>query len=53
METLNKYKQYVAKQYKINGKNGPWEQKQQSKTLSNFRKQKDPWTEHETGKDKF
>ena len=39
-ETFNKSKQYVAKQYKINDENGPREQKQQSKTLSNHRKEK-------------
>ena len=39
--TLNKSKQYVAKQYNINDENGPREQKKQSKTLSNNRKQED------------
>ena len=46
-ETLNKSKQYVAKQYKINDEIGPREQKQQSKTLSNHIKEEDQWTKGE------
>ena len=41
IEILNKSKQYVTKQYKINDENGHREQKQQSKTLSNHRKEED------------
>ena len=51
-ETLNISKQYVAKQYKINDENGPREQKQQSKTLSNHRKQEDQWIEHQRGENR-
>ena len=46
METLNKSKRYVAKQYKINDENGPREQKQQSETLPNHTKAVDQWREH-------
>ena len=52
VETLNKSKQYVAKQYKLNDKNGPREQKQQSETLLNHRKQEDQWIEHQRGETK-
>ena len=50
---LNKSKQYVTKQYKINDENGHREQKQQSKTLSNHRKEEDQQTEHQWGKNTF
>ena len=53
IETLNKSKQYAAKQYKISDENGPTEQKQQSKTLSNHRKQEDQWIEHQRGKNRI
>ena len=46
-ETLNRSKQYVTKQYKINDENGPREQKKQSKTLSNHQKEDDQWKEHQ------
>ena len=49
IETLNKSKQDVAKQYKINDENGSRAQKQQIKTLSNQRKQEDQWTEYQRG----
>ena len=47
IETLNKSKQYVAKQYKINDENGPREEKQQSETLPNHTKAEDQWREHQ------
>ena len=47
VETLNKSKRYVAKQYKINDENGPREQKQQSGTLTNHRKEEDQWRKHQ------
>ena len=50
---MNRYKQYVAKQYKINNENGPREQKHQRKTLSNCRKDEDEWKEHQTGENRF
>ena len=57
IETLNRSKQYVAKQYKtvqnkISDENGPREQKQQSKTLSNHRKEEDQCTEHQMGENR-
>ena len=45
-ETLNRSKQYLTKQYKINDKNGPREQKQQSKILSKPSKRR--WYEKNT-----
>ena len=42
----------MAKQYKINDENGHREQKQQSETLSNHKKE-DQWTEHQWGENRF
>ena len=47
VEILNESKRYVSKQYKINDENGSREQKQQSGTLSNQRKEEEKWREHQ------
>ena len=44
---MDESKQYVSKQYKINDENGSREQKQQSGTLPNHRKEEDQWREHQ------
>ena len=44
---MNESKRYVANQYKINDENEPREQKQQSETLPNHRKEEDQWREHQ------
>ena len=51
IETLNRSKQNVTKQYKTKDETEPREQKQQSKTISDRTKKKQ-WTQHQSEEDR-